>query len=185
MIALSTALALVSTLFLSDGPGGERVLPVTAGYFGETLAHPGLYVGTERSLAMGFGVEYGVGGYVHYRYQSALFASVAMSWRLTTAVGYTFSLAVGIGYLHAFRSGGPTYTVYDSGQVEETTDWGSPSFMPSFKLGLLGWDFRTRAGLPWRVSADAIAFGQYPINDFMMPHAALLVSATYFWSIEP
>jgi hypothetical protein len=32
-----------------------------------------------------------------------------------------------------------------------------------------------------RINADIIVFGQYPFNNYMLPHAALKIGATYYY----
>jgi hypothetical protein len=107
-----------------------------------------------------------------------------INWRKTFTCGYGLNFGVGIGYLHTWPHGGKIYTVDDNGTVDIKTNWGKPSLMPSLKLGLLSWDFRRRSSLPLRLFSDIIIFGEYLYNDYIMPHAALNLGATYYFQEE-
>jgi hypothetical protein len=78
--------------------------------------------------------------------------------------------------------GGDIYTVDDTGNVSEKPNFGRPHFMPSIKIGLLGWDFRKKTNVPLRLNADIVGFGQYPFNSYMMPHLAIKIGGTYYLS---
>ena len=156
------------------------VIPITGSYFGETLVHPGIYAGSEYTIKGGFFTSFGMGYYLHYRHHGGLFISGDVNWRKIFNCGYGLTFGIGIGYLHTWPHGGKIYTVDDQGHVDTKTNWGKPSFMPSLKLGLLSWDFRKKNIVPLRLFSDIVIFGEYPYNDYMMPHAALNIGATYY-----
>lgn len=159
-------------------------IPVTGSYFGETLLHPGIYLGTEYPIKNNLVTCFGMGTYLHCKHHLGLFLSSDLNWRKTFRFGYTMNFGIGIGYLHTWPHGGKIYVVNDNGDVESKTNWGRPSVMPSLKLGLLGWDFRQNDIFPCRIFADIVIFGQYPYNDYIMPHAALSVGITYYLKTE-
>jgi len=159
----------------------EEQIPVTISYFGETIIHPGLYMGSERLLNNAFVVSFGIGTYLHYRHHQGLFIHANISWRKTFNFGYGVEFGMGLGYLHTWEHGGKTYTVDDYGNVKEKTKWGRPSLMPIIKLGFLNWDFRKNINTPLRLFSDIVIFGQYPYNNYIMPHIALKIGGTYYF----
>ena len=159
-------------------------IPVTASYLGETLLHPGIYLGSEYSIKNNLVACFGMGTYLHCKHHLGAFISSDLNWRKTFRFGYGLDFGIGIGYLHTWPHGGEIYIVNDNGDIETKTNWGKPSVMPSLKLGLLSWDFRQKNIFPCRIFADIIIFGQYPYNDYMMPHAALNMGATYYLKTE-
>jgi hypothetical protein len=162
----------------------ESGIPVTGSYFGETLLHAGIYLGSEYSIKDNLVACFGTGTYLHCKHHLGFFLSGDLNWRKTFKAGYAIAFGIGIGYLHTWPQGGKIYGVDDNGDVESKTNWGKPSVMPSLKLGLLGWDLRQKDIFPCRIFADIILFGQYPYNDYMMPHAALNIGATYYLKTE-
>jgi hypothetical protein len=166
--------------FLVNAQFYENEIPITGSYFGETLLHPGIYLGSEWPVRKNLVVGYGLGTYLHCKHHLGLFLSGDFSWRKTFRPGYTICFGLGIGYLHTWPHGGKIYSVDENGNIESVTNWGQPSVMPSLKLGLLGWDFRQKTSFPCRIFADVVIFGQYPYNDYIMPHAALSLGATYY-----
>jgi hypothetical protein len=158
----------------------DRVIPINVSYLGETITHPGLVVGYENSFYKGFNVTVSIGTYVHQRNHTGLFLNGGLNWRHTFPIGYSPEIGIGLGYLHTWAHGGPVYVVDDGGSVS-TKSTGRGHFMPSVKLGILGWDLRKKTDIPMRVNTDIVIFGQYPFNNYMMPHAALKVGATYYF----
>jgi hypothetical protein len=158
-------------------------LPMNISYFGETLIHPGFVVGYENNFHKWFNYTLSVGTYVQQRHHTGLFFEAGINWRYTFSFGYSIELGVGLGYLHTWQHGGKTYTVSDDGVVSEKMVLGSPSFMPSIKLGLLGWDFRKKTNVPLRINIDGIIFGQLPYNNGFMPHFAIKSGATYYFEL--
>jgi len=162
----------------------SRVIPLNLSYFGETITHPGIKIGYENTFFRGFNFTVSIGTYVHQRNHVGLFLSSGLNWRHTFSSGYSMEFGIGLGYLHTWEHGGPTYVVDDNGNVSVRPRIGRPNFMPSIKLGLFGWDLRQRTNIPMRINTDIIAFGQYPFNNFILPRFALRVGATYFFELR-
>jgi len=159
----------------------KNIIPINVSYFGETLVHPGIEISYENTFFKTFNFTVGIGAYIHQRNHVGLFVNSGLNWRHTFSIGYSMEFGLGLGYLHTWEQGGDTYTVDDNGNVSVKPKYGHPHFMPVIKLGLLGWDFRKKTNVPLRLNGDIIIFGQYPFNNFMMPHVALKVGATYFF----
>ena len=162
----------------------SKVIPINFSYFGETVTRPGFVIGYEKAFHRLFYVTVSLGTYVHQRNHTGLFLSAALNWRHAFSSGYSPQFGIGLGYLHTWEHGGPTYTVGDDGNVSIRPRTGRPHFMPSVKLGLFGWDFRQRTSIPMRINTDIIMFGQYPFNNFILPRVALRVGATYFFELR-
>lgn len=176
-------LILVLAAFSVFGQEDKKQIPINVSYFGETLIHPGFEIGYENTFYRWFNYTVSIGSYVHQRHHTALFVNAGINWRYTFPIGYSLEFGVGLAYLHTWQHGGKTYTVASDGTVSEKTVLGHPSFMPSIKLGLLGWDLRKKTNIPMRINIDAIVFGQLPYNDYFMPHFALKAGATYYFDI--
>ncbi|MDR0300970.1 MAG: hypothetical protein LBI04_01500 [Treponema sp.] len=164
------------------GQDNHKFIPLNISYFGETLVHPGFEAGYENNFYKWFNYTISIGTYVHQRHHRGFFLNGGINWRYTFPIGYSMEFGVGLGYLHTWQHGGKTYTVDDDGNVNEKTVYGHPSFMPTIKLGLLGWDLRKKTDIPMRINIDAIAFGQLPFNNYFMPHFALKTGATYYFT---
>jgi len=158
----------------------QKLMPVNLSYFGETLVHPGFEAGYENNFYKRFNYTASVGYYVHQRHHAGLFLNGGVNWRYTFPFGYSMEFGAGLGYLHTWQHGGKTYTVDSNGNVNTKPAAGHPSLMPTIKLGLLGWDLRKQTNIPVRINVDAIAFGQFPYNRYIMPHFALKAGATYY-----
>jgi hypothetical protein len=164
------------------GQGRENI-PINVSYFGETIIHPGIEIGYENTFFKSFNFTISIGTYIHQRNHVGLFINTGFNWRHTFPIGYSMEFGLGLGYLHTWEHGGDTYIVDDNGNVSVKTKYGHPHFMPIIKLGLLGWDFRQKMNIPIRLNCDVIIFGQYPFNNYIMPHAALKFGATYYFSL--
>jgi hypothetical protein len=156
-------------------------IPINFSYFGEQIIHPGIQIGYEYNLPYHFIADGSLGYYVHERNHVGLFLNAGIGWRYTFKIGYSLEFGLGLGYLHTWEHGGDIYIVSDTGNVSIKPKYGHPKFMPTVKIGLLGWDFRKKTNVPLRLNIDAIVFGEYPFNSFMMPHFALKAGATYFF----
>ena len=161
----------------------NRIIPINLSYFGETIVHPGFEIGYENTFFKGFNFTVSIGTYVHQRNHSGLFLSGGINWRHTFPIGYSPEIGIGLGYLHTWAHGGSTYTVDDSGNVSITRS-GRPHIMPSVKLGILGWDLRQKTNIPIRINTDIILFGQYPFNNYILPHFALKIGGTYYFTFK-
>jgi len=178
---LFAVMALLTVNYLS-GQESKISIPVNISYFGETITHPGIEIGYENTFFRSFNYTVSIGAYVHQRNHTGLFLEAGVNWRHTFPIGYSMEFGLGLGYLHTWEHGGDTYLVDDNGNVSLKPKYGHPHFMPSVKLGLIGWDFRKKTNIPLRLNADIIIFGQYPFNNYIMPHAALKVGGTYYLS---
>ena len=161
---------------------GHKTIPINVSYFGETLLHPGIEIGYENTFFRSFNFTVSIGTYVHQRNHTGLFLNTGFNWRHTFPIGYSMEFGLGLGYLHTWEHGGDIYTVDDNGNVSTKPKYGHPHFMPQIKLGLLGWDFRNKTDIPLRLNADIIIFGQYHLNNLFIPHAALKIGGTYYFT---
>ena len=161
----------------------KRIMPLNVSYFGESLIHPGIEISYENTFLKTFNFTIGIGTYIHQRNHVGLFVNAGINWRHTFPIGYSMEFGLGLGYLHTWEHGGDTYIADDSGNVSVKSKFGRPNFMPTVKLGLFGWDFRKRTGIPLRINSDIIIFGQYPFNNYMMPHVALKTGVTYYFPL--
>jgi hypothetical protein len=160
----------------------KKEIPINISYFGDYLLHPGIEIGYENTFYKGFNFTVSIGTYIHQRNHVGLFFNAGANWRHTFPIGYSVELGLGLGYMHKWEHGGDTYLVDDSGNVSVKPKYGQPRFMPFVKLGLLGWDFRKKTNLPLRINVDVIGFAEYPFNNFILPHFALKVGGTYYFT---
>ena len=165
------------------GQENQKQIQVNISYFGETLIHPGVEIGYENTFYKWFNYTASIGTYIHQRHHAGLFLNSGINWRYTFPVGYSLEFGIGLGYLHTWQHGGRTYTVDDDGNVHKKFVVGHPSFMPTVKLGLLGWDLRKKTNIPMRINVDGIIFGQFPYNRYFMPHFALKAGLTYYFNL--
>jgi hypothetical protein len=143
-----------------------------AGYYGEMVFHPGVFGGVEQPLVCSGRLSlHGVAiadAYVHVRNHVGVGLSAELSGRVALGRGVALELGVGLGYVHTF-AGAPVYEVDDAGAVHRITDFGRPAVRPSVALAV---SFALGATTPFvRVEG----FGQYPFNDHLLPHAALMI----------
>ena len=157
-------------------------MAINISYFGETFFRPGIAIGYENTFFKGFNFTVSIGTYVHQRNHTGLFLNGGLNWRHTFPIGYSMEFGIGLGYLHTWPHGGTIYTVNDTGDVSVKKNYGLPHFMPSVKLGLLGWDFRKKTNIPLRLNSDIIIFGQLPYNSYILPHIALNIGGTYYFT---
>jgi len=161
----------------------SRIIPINFSYFGETIIRPGFEIGYEHAFYKGFNFTASIGGYVHQRNHIGLFINGGVNWRHTFYSGYSPEIGIGVGYLHTWAHGGNTYLVDDDGNVSIKRS-GRPHFMPSIKFGVFGWDLRRKTNTPMRINLDAVLFGQYPYNNYIMPHVALKIGFTYYFKLN-
>jgi hypothetical protein len=164
------------------GQENKTTIPVNISYFGETMVHPGIVFGYANTFFRSFNFTFSIGAYLHKRNYAGLFLETGINWRHTFPIGYSMEFGLGLGYLHTWENGGDTYVVDGDGNVSVKPKYGHPHFMPSVKLGLLAWDFRKKTKIPLRLNADIIVFGQYPFNNYILPHAALKIGGTYYFA---
>ena len=156
------------------------VIPINVSYFGDTIINPGIEIGYENTFFRSLNFTVSIGSYIHQRNHAGLFLNTGLNWRHTFPIGYSMEFGLGLGYMHTWPHGGNIYTVDGSDNVSVKPNYGRPHFMPSVKLGLLGWDFRKKTNIPLRLNSDIIIFGQYPFNNYMLPHIALKIGGTYY-----
>jgi hypothetical protein len=162
--------------------GQEKIIPISINYFGETFSNPGIEIGYENTFYKGFNFTASIGTYIHQRNHVGLFLCSGLNWRHTFPIGYSMEFGLALGYLHTWAHGGKIYTVDNNGNISEKPNYGRPHFMPMVKLGLLGWDFRKKANIPLRLNADIVGFGQYPFNTYLLPHIAVKIGGTYYFT---
>jgi hypothetical protein len=161
----------------------KKEISVNLSYFGETIVHPGFEIGYENTFFKGFNFTVSIGTYVHQRNHTGLFLNGGINWRHTFPIGYSPEIGIGLGYLHTWPHGGPVYAVDDNDNLSITRS-GRSHFMPTVKLGILGWDLRQKTNIPMRINTDIVVFGQYPFNSYMLPHFALKIGGTYYFTYE-
>lgn len=156
-------------------------IPLSITYFGETVTHPGLMIGSEVELA-GNGRHHllwtaNIGTYVHVRNHVGLFVNSEIGWRVTRPSGYFMDAFLGLGYLHVWPQG----TVYEvvNNTVQEVTATGSPKFMPTFSWGFFGWQFDR-----FSIHSRLQFFGEYPYNSYMLPHITVQLGATIYFDTK-
>lgn len=165
----------VAAVFAVATPNTANSTPITIGYFGESLTHPGINGGIEwvplRRGPISLMLAAESGFYVHPQNHSALFAQGIVGFRAKASFGLTGTLTLGSGYLHTFR-GGDVYN--DRG--ERILDLGRPNFMPS--AGLEG-SWTVAAIGRWAVSPflRLFLFGQFPYNDGLLMRGAIIIGA--------
>lgn len=173
-------LIVVLLLFTLGGTYGQAdVFPetrLTIGYFGETLAHPGLNLGIEftplRSERYQMILAAGVGGYIHKRNNTSCFIRGLWGQRVTFNNGIFIDEFIGLGYLHQFPHGGDLFDVLPNGAVVRTPNSGSPLVMPSVALGT-GYDFskKTKWSIVYFLRPEL--FWKAPFNGYYLTHLAI------------
>ena len=150
-------------------PSGTYVF---AGYHGETISHPGIQLGVEKQLG---GSEkfnslfaLSIGGYVHPRNNTSLFAQAQLGQRIFFRSGLFIDHFIGFGYLHQFVHGGATYEVLPNGAVVELKNHGQPKFKPSISFGT-GYAFKQFNAI---IYARPEVFWKAPFNGYYLTHLA-------------
>lgn len=151
MLALGASPTATSTsAALAPPVSTARRLPVSLSYFGEALAHPGLRVASELTLARSGGhqllLEPALGGSFHRGHSLGLFAEGLLGYRYTFDVGLRAEAVVGLGYLHTLADG-TVYAPSSAGGFDAVTNLGRPAALASAALGL-GWEFARTSGAP-------------------------------------
>jgi len=176
--AASDELGTARTPAAKDAAGSSR-LAFSAAYLGELVFHPGALVGVEyrlapakRVAARGWELSFAsnLGSYVHVRNHVGMLIDAELGARYGFRSGVFVDGFAGVGYLHTFLAA-PVYEVDAAGHAERVTDLGRPAFMPVLSAGG-GYQTRTLAGF-----LRFETFGQYPFNQHLLPHVAVLVGA--------
>jgi hypothetical protein len=152
----------------------------SAAYFGELLLHPGAVIGADYPLAQGrigssaiaLIAAANFGSYVHPRNHVGAMLDAEAGGRIAFSCGVLLEAFVGLGYLHTVLAA-PLYEVSDTGEVSRHTDLGRPAFMPVASVGT-GWQLRGFAPF-----LRLQGFGQYPFNQHLLPHFALLLGTRF------
>lgn len=190
---MSTTLIFITALIYLLLPGAvqaEKKKPrsdwsLSLSYYGDWITHPGFTIGAEYLICenkrenVALFTALSGGGYFHDQNNNAFFIDAYIGSRFTTPVGYFGDILLGAGYLHTWPDG-VIYTGVDSeGNLIEKDYPGDPHLKLNLSLGLIGWDFSKRTQLPVTGVVRMAIFGEYPYNDFMLPHTALQIEFTY------
>jgi hypothetical protein len=159
-----------------------RRLTLTAGYLGEQLFHPGGQLGVEYTLgrfsALSLVATGNLGGFVHYRYATGLYADAGVGARVTAHSGFLVELLGDIGYLHLIPNGA-VYKVPDQGGApQQIANLGRPAFRFGGTLGL-GVDLsHTPLKVPLALTLRLGVFGETQFSEGVLlhPHALVCVS---------
>jgi hypothetical protein len=155
---------------------------IWVGYYGELATHPGIAVGAQFRLVDAGWYELTAGPvlgfYFHPRNNVSLFLDADLENRFVLPSGLYFTVGANAGYLHSWLAGDGVYSRGDDGSVDEVRDWGRPYAKTGGSLGL-GWDLSRTGAAPLSIFARLDVFAQYPFNDSILPHAAVLAGAAY------
>jgi hypothetical protein len=175
---LSLSVLLLPAAALAEGPAP---LAVSAGFFGETLLHPGGRVGADVTLAEAGGHRLlaagNLAGYVHRGHSVGLLADVEAGYRFTFDSGFFCEARLGAGYLHTFLAG-DVYARGTDGQFRPVALAGQAGFAPSQSVGL-GFDLSRRGGAPLGVFLRLGAFEQFPFNSGWNVHLTSQLGLTW------
>lgn len=156
-------------------------LSIKAEYFGETLRHPGMAVGTDYAVVKNswFALHWDsdLGFYIHRWNHVAAFIKTSLGTRYTTKDGVLFDFNIGVGYLHTFPDG-DVYQKNNAGQLEKMPSGGYAHFMPAVSF-LFGWDASKRTKIPLSIYFGPEAFIELPFNHGILPHAAVKIGIIY------
>lgn len=158
---------------------------VSLSYFGEWVTQPGFTIGGEylirenKKESIRLFTALSGGGYFHDQNHNAFFVDSYIGNRFTTPVGYFGDILLGVGYLHTWPDGVVYTGVDDNGNLIEKDHPGDPHLKLNLSLGIIGWDMGKRTNLPLTGVARVVTFGEYPYNDFLLPHVALQIEFTY------
>lgn len=148
--------------------------------------HPALAVGTEFTYWRG---KHGqllqtlsVGGFYNRYNATGLSAQTEFVYRYITGLGVFADASLGAGYLHTFRVR-PIYQANGQGDYQPVKDWGKPSALASFNLGL-GYDFSRHTDLPFALFVRYQWFAQVPYVDPLpfWPQAITGLGARFYFS---
>jgi hypothetical protein len=152
---------------------------ITLAYLGETLTHPGLLAGWEKSAGTRKVKKFSVGTYLHVRHQAVIFVSGELALRFRFKGNYSPELSAGLGYLHAWPHGGPIYITDEDEEFRKVINWGRPALMPSISLTPLGLSYPDGTGRIKRFFICLSLFGQFPFNGYLRPHPAITTGITF------
>lgn len=153
---------------------------IGAGYFGETLTHPGVVLEYEfespQSAKYAILSRSDVGYYNHPRNHRAFFIDHHIGMRHNIGSRMFMEHAIGVGVMFPMLNA-PVYKVDEQGHISESSKRLNPDFRPSVTLGL-GYDLNPNE------ERDAIwvrptMFWQYPYNTLALPHVAMQFGFTH------
>ncbi len=172
-------MVLAFSFFITKVMGQDHLdnkIAFTAGYYGETVTHPGINLGIEyyphQSVRHQMIIAGNIGGYVHPRNNTSLFIRAQWGQRLNFKSGLFLDQFVGLGYLHQFVHGGALYKVEPNGAVVETPNSGQPLIMPSFSLGT-GYNFSKNNTHGIKIYFRPEFFWKAPFNGYYLTHFAI------------
>ena len=148
----------------------------TAGYFGETVTHPGIVLGIEyypyANDKYQMVLATNAGGYMHVRNNTSLFLRIQWGQRTTFKSGVFIDQFIGLGYLHHFVSGGKVFEVLPNGAVVSIPNNGRPMVMPSVAVGT-GYNLKRSTGINLTIYLRPELFWKAPFNGYYLTHFAL------------
>ena len=159
----------------------QRLVNVSAGYFGETGVYPGAVLGLEteeyRSEQWSTTSGLDLGYYNHPRAQGAFFLDIHKGLRRTTGSGIMLESNIGLGVLLSYFNE-EVYTMNERGTIGETSRWANPDLMPFITLGL-GYDLLKDKALRRMLWVRPKIFWQFPYNQLALPHLSLQIGYTH------
>lgn len=173
----------VCTLALAAQSYAQQTLfNVGGGYFGQTLAHPGIVLEfeTERvfSEKASMPVRVDLGFYSHPRNHYGLFLDVNYGFRRYFKSGFFLEESIGFGILETFLNSDGTYEVAENGKVSEVSTANPPDFMPSITLGL-GYDLTKGSGKRNMIWLRPKLYWQLPQKTSSVYYPAIQVGFTH------
>lgn len=161
-------------------------LGFSVSYFGEFIfTHPGVSIGFEyivyknKKNWFNFLLASNIGWYIHYLNHNAIFFDSQVAFRFITPKGFYGDLFLGIGYLHTWAYGEIYTGVDNSGNLIKKMNYGYPHLMLNASITLFGWDFYNLTGFPILTYLRMCFFGEYPYNNYILPHTAIQIGITY------
>lgn len=160
---------------LNVKPVSQR-LELEIGYFGNKILDPGLRLGIQFipnvSTQNQFLLKASLGGYYQYRFMNHYFLSLHAGYRYEFLTGLFLESSLGLGYQLAHINN-TTYT-YINGVLQEVIPAPFSMLMPSLNIGAGYRSKKTGIGYYLRMTI----FGEYPINNALIPGFALELGLT-------
>jgi hypothetical protein len=160
---------------LNEKPASHR-LELEIGYFGNKILDPGLRLGLQYipnvSTKNQFLLKASIGAYYQYRFMNHYFLSASAGYRHEFPIGLFLESSVGLGYQLAHINT-TTYTYMD-GILQEVTPAPFSMLMPSLNIGAGYCSKKSGIGYYLRMTI----FGEYPINNALIPNAAAELGIT-------
>lgn len=151
-------------------------LELEIGYFGNKILDPGLRLGIQYipniSTKNQFLLKASIGAYYQYRFMNHYFLSAHAGYRHEFKTGLFLESSLGLGYQLAHINN-TTFT-YINGVLQEVTPAPFSMLMPSLNIGAGYHSKKSGIGYYLRMSI----FGEYPINNALIPGAAVELGLT-------